>query len=610
MKKIRKIAAFMLALIMVFAVNTAAMAAEKGTYTITIDNPISGETYTAYKVFTVTYNSNYDYTDANSSGQSGVSYTISSSDPWHTLVTNGYTGYESPFTLTANSSGTYTVSLKDTVTYNSESIDVDQSYVAEWFNNIPAASLSAITSGYVSKEASSENLDSSGNLVLDVSDDSLGAGYYYITTAGGATVTVNTVAPHVTVVDKNDVPTLSKYADGAEATSASAGDVITYTLMGYIPLAAANYDAGTYTFTFYDVLPENITYAVGSDNNISGLSVVEVGDSAVAATLTADTDYTVTTGTVSETDTRQTITVEIDSNTAIKYAGHRIIVTYEAVLGSGAVSGTAEENTVTLTYSTDPSNSSKTATLTDSAYVYTYDLNVNKTDGTDALEGAAFTLYQLVSEEDFYNLKAYGSSTPTFYTYDSKTKTFSVTTSYESGKTYIITDDKEISADVATYVEATGITEFADGVTYYTYDSTSDTYTAASEYASGTTYYTKVLTATFTDLGEGTYILVETTTPDGYNTSDPVVFTIEAAYDGSDFSVTSLGTDNTSVTAVEDDNGNASTTTLTTTIENSQGTELPSTGGVGTRIFYTLGSVLVLAAAVLLVTKKRMGRSL
>ncbi|MDD6441331.1 MAG: LPXTG cell wall anchor domain-containing protein, partial [bacterium] len=37
------------------------------------------------------------------------------------------------------------------------------------------------------------------------------------------------------------------------------------------------------------------------------------------------------------------------------------------------------------------------------------------------------------------------------------------------------------------------------------------------------------------------------------------------------------------------------------------GAELPSTGGMGTTIFYVLGSILVLAAVVLLVTKKRMG---
>ena len=45
---------------------------------------------------------------------------------------------------------------------------------------------------------------------------------------------------------------------------------------------------------------------------------------------------------------------------------------------------------------------------------------------------------------------------------------------------------------------------------------------------------------------------------------------------------------------------------LTVEIPNNSGTELPSTGGMGTTIFYVLGSVLVLGAVVLLVTKKRM----
>ena len=41
---------------------------------------------------------------------------------------------------------------------------------------------------------------------------------------------------------------------------------------------------------------------------------------------------------------------------------------------------------------------------------------------------------------------------------------------------------------------------------------------------------------------------------------------------------------------------------------NNTGAELPSTGGIGTTIFYVLGGVLVVGAAVLLVTKKRMER--
>lgn len=47
-------------------------------------------------------------------------------------------------------------------------------------------------------------------------------------------------------------------------------------------------------------------------------------------------------------------------------------------------------------------------------------------------------------------------------------------------------------------------------------------------------------------------------------------------------------------------------TTVVTKINNQSGTELPSTGGIGTTIFYIVGGVLVVGAVVLLVTKKRM----
>ena len=44
-------------------------------------------------------------------------------------------------------------------------------------------------------------------------------------------------------------------------------------------------------------------------------------------------------------------------------------------------------------------------------------------------------------------------------------------------------------------------------------------------------------------------------------------------------------------------------------VVNNKGAELPSTGGIGTTIFYIGGSVLVLAAAILLITKRRMGNN-
>ena len=46
---------------------------------------------------------------------------------------------------------------------------------------------------------------------------------------------------------------------------------------------------------------------------------------------------------------------------------------------------------------------------------------------------------------------------------------------------------------------------------------------------------------------------------------------------------------------------------MTFPIANTEGAELPSTGGIGTTLFYVVGSVLVIGAAVLLISKRRMG---
>ena len=44
-------------------------------------------------------------------------------------------------------------------------------------------------------------------------------------------------------------------------------------------------------------------------------------------------------------------------------------------------------------------------------------------------------------------------------------------------------------------------------------------------------------------------------------------------------------------------------------VVNQSGAELPSTGGIGTTIFYVVGGLLVVGAGIVLVTKKRMGKA-
>lgn len=50
-------------------------------------------------------------------------------------------------------------------------------------------------------------------------------------------------------------------------------------------------------------------------------------------------------------------------------------------------------------------------------------------------------------------------------------------------------------------------------------------------------------------------------------------------------------------------------TTVLVKVNNQSGTELPSTGGIGTKIFYIAGAILAIGAAVLLVTKKRVSKT-
>ena len=108
----------------------------------------------------------------------------------------------------------------------------------------------------------------------------------------------------------------------------------------------------------------------------------------------------------------------------------------------------------------------------------------------------------------------------------------------------------------------------------------------------------------------GTYSITEVTAPAGYNKL-PADVSVTA---------TKTGSTSTHTTVYLDENGNVTNTETHTKVEvvldniaatalvvvNKTGTELPSTGGMGTTIFYVLGSVLVLAAVVLLVSKKRM----
>ena len=110
----------------------------------------------------------------------------------------------------------------------------------------------------------------------------------------------------------------------------------------------------------------------------------------------------------------------------------------------------------------------------------------------------------------------------------------------------------------------------------------------------------------FTGLDDGTYVLRETKTPDGYNSIEDQTFTISAKHDenSDDPKLTELTGDVASGSIIDLgvmlENGE-----LSTDVVNNKGSVLPSTGGAGRVAIYVIGAILVLGGGIVLVTKKR-----
>ena len=383
----------------------------------------------------------------------------------------------------------------------------------------------------------------------------LAAGYYLVKDKDGSltgdndsyTEYIVKVVGNVTATPKSSVPTVEKkVADTNDSTGVTSGWQ-----------DSADYDIGdSVPFQLKATLADNVssytTYKVVLHDTLSkGLTYNN--DAKVYIDGTETNGFTVT-ATVNA-DGTTTLTVSCDDVKALG-AGNSSVITveYTAKLHENAVLGSAgNPNEVYLEYSNNPNkseegNNETGETPKDVVIVFTYKTIINKVDSENKpLTGAAFKLEKLIK-----------------------------------GK-----------------------------------DGAADTWTTVKEFTVDET----TTSFTFSGLDDGQYKLTETKTPAGYNTIDPIYFVIEATHDETADAPT-LKTLNAYLTdadgnkqtemkdgqSVNIDLGTVDLTagSITTTVVNKSGSELPSTGGIGTTIFYVLGGVLVLAAVVLLVTKKRM----
>ena len=338
MKHARKLASLLLALTLVFALATTAFADETSG-SITVDNPRADQTYTAYKIFDVVYDTEGHY-----------SYTIDSSSEWFTTV-NAYATGAKGLTLTqVNGSTTYNVTT--TGTFSAPDFAV--------------ALKAAVT-------------DKTGGSTLTVADGKttatgLDLGYYFVTSNSGALCNLTTTNPTVTIHDKNDMP-FDKVDD---KVSAEVGETVNYTITGKVPDTTG---FTTYTYLITDTMSQGLTFKKDVKVTVGGTDVT------TACTVTYD---------VESNANKFTVSVPVKSYTI----GAEIKVTYSAVVNEKAVAK-IENNTATLKYTNGPSTDSFGTIKTEPVPVYSSKIVIDKFEtgkkDTTKLAGAKFVLYKEVT---------------------------------------------------------------------------------------------------------------------------------------------------------------------------------------------------------------------
>lgn len=332
MKTMRKLFTVLLALAMTLALAVPAFAADTGSITIT--NPQGDRTYTAYKIFDVTYSGDH------------YSYTISDTDAAFTTVKAYADVTANGLTLTpVGKTGKYNVSTGD-------------SFSATSFAQYLKTNAGSLGTGTAFTQVGN-TMKASG----------LTPGYYFVSGTSG-TVCELATAKDIQIRDKNEAPQIEKSVDDADRT-VEIGQKLTYTITGKVP-STKGYTKFTYQVT--DTMSEGLTFNKDVKVTIGGEDV------------TADATIT---------KSENGFVASINMMNYQKQIDAPVVITYTATVNDKAIQRNEETNTATLKYSNNPADKNSFGQSHEEVEVFSFNIVINKyaaDNESTKLEGAKFLL--------------------------------------------------------------------------------------------------------------------------------------------------------------------------------------------------------------------------
>ena len=563
-KRARRAAAFAAAVVMAACAavpmgSSFSASAEAGHITFTGATEGATHTYTVYKIFSGTY-------DAQNKTLTGINWADPAKGAAFLAALKKDTTLKADFANCSNPAevatvlGTYGNDSESAKAFAKFAISQKENLVQ--VNQTPSADIEVPDDGYyVIEEVALGANDKEGAMTSYL------LGLY--NAADGAKITVKSSMPSVEKKIQENVKTGNwedddKYGDRYNDTADFCiGDTVPFKLIGTLPGTLSSYD--TYKYVFHDTLGKEFTVA-GGDLQKFAVTGVKIGNTTITSGYNATAvkgENDVTNITVSFDDIKSVIkanNITVTKDTTVE-------VTYNAVLNVNAKIGQpGQVNEVYLEYSNNPNNGGEGTSKTpvDKVIAFTYELDVTKVDGVNhdtKLKDAKFVLTREVGGETQYAVL------------NSEFK-------------------------VAKWITGTFAFDNSTG------EVTGEAVDKPTVVASGTDGQFK-----FIGLDDGTYYLTETKAPTGYNKlADPIELTISADTNNAQDDNTINGEELTELNIKVGSNttaGDLANGSVAATIENNSGSQLPSTGGIGTTMFYVGGGVLVAGAGVLLITKKR-----